>query len=299
MDTYTSHQSTTRELEVADLIDPLRMINEGIAVVLPIIEDHLIAVPLEVVDGVKVVPLAEDGLHPGLDIALAGALGITAGPLLPIRRGDVEVGAREVSLHLIVGLEARASVSRIVALPDEAARCGLVRDSLGIDVAKGQVAAKSVDVAVRGPELEEIRLAVGAVVEASEPALRPYVLSVETVSLLLVVAALAALRGDVRNPAVRAVDIGNVGRVLIARVAREIYIDIIERDPHLVVCEDSVGVDEVLKLSLEVVVRGGRIDVGVVVSGRSRQRPVKTCLWASLKSRHGGQGKACAHTYDY
>ena len=55
---------TTTAAEAADAADPLRVVDEGIAVVLYFV-DGVVPCSLKVIDGVQGMPFAHDLLHPG------------------------------------------------------------------------------------------------------------------------------------------------------------------------------------------------------------------------------------------
>jgi hypothetical protein len=71
-------------LEVTNLIDPLRMVNKRISVMLPISVNIIISIPLVLVHGVILVPTPENVFHPGFDVTPVHRSGITAGPVLEI-----------------------------------------------------------------------------------------------------------------------------------------------------------------------------------------------------------------------
>ena len=65
---------------------------------LEVLEDHLVAVPLALGDGVRVVPVAQLLLEPGLEVRRVRAGRVAAVPRRVVRNRHVEIGARELAL---------------------------------------------------------------------------------------------------------------------------------------------------------------------------------------------------------
>jgi len=165
---------TSRKLknsEVSDLVNPLRVVNEGVPVVLPVAVDLLVTGAFLVVDGVGRVPVAHVVLHPQVHVPLVVASAITASPVLVVGNGQVEVGARKFSLQVVGELEAFTRV--VCASADLGAVSTDVGLGAGLDIAKGQVASEAIDVAVRGPKLKQIGLRAITSTETTEPRLGP------------------------------------------------------------------------------------------------------------------------------
>jgi hypothetical protein len=69
--------------EVRDLVDEFGMVDEGVAVVLPVEVDSVTAVQLDAGDGVVLVPLAEVGFHGRCHIPFIVTRAFAAFPLFP------------------------------------------------------------------------------------------------------------------------------------------------------------------------------------------------------------------------
>ena len=65
---------------------------------LEVLEDHLVAVPLALGDGVRVVPVAQLLLEPGLEVRRVRAGRVAAVPRRVVRNRHVEIGARKLAL---------------------------------------------------------------------------------------------------------------------------------------------------------------------------------------------------------
>ena len=85
------------------------MVNEGIAVFLPVVVDFVVALHFHRIDGVAFVPCAHIILHPLLHVPPIHSGFIAAGPSLPVRHAEVEVSASKVSLQVISYFKALAS----------------------------------------------------------------------------------------------------------------------------------------------------------------------------------------------
>ena len=175
---------------VPDHAGILRMVDEGIAVVLIFRIDDIVAVDLLLTDGILFVP-AEQHLHgPVLDDRLIGHVaGIPVAVLTVIAHAHVEESAGDVAFILVDGLEYFVGIARCLAGAQLRAVAGGIAG--GAYFAIGIAGAAVVDIAVGGINVEEVAPGGGLLVE---PALRPGMLAVPAVALLLIRAALAAIR---------------------------------------------------------------------------------------------------------
>ena len=80
-----------KNLKIIDLIDPFRIVNEWIAIMLELSVNHIISSDFQTVDGIRRMPLPQNGLHPRLDVRLVHTHVVTAVPLVEVGRGQVEI----------------------------------------------------------------------------------------------------------------------------------------------------------------------------------------------------------------
>jgi len=92
--------------EVSDLVDELRVVNERVAVVLPVEVDLDVAVHFNIRDGVVLVPVAHVSLHAGRHIPFIIAGTFAACPLFPVGYREIEVRAGKISFKSVGSLEA-------------------------------------------------------------------------------------------------------------------------------------------------------------------------------------------------
>ena len=79
--------------EVGDLVDKLGVVDEGVAVVLPVEVDVVVTVHLNFRDNVVLVPGSHISFHSGCHVPLVVAGAFAALPLFPVGDREVEVGA--------------------------------------------------------------------------------------------------------------------------------------------------------------------------------------------------------------
>ena len=84
------------------------MVNEGVAVMLPVVVDFVVTLDFLIINRVACVPSSQVGLHPRLDVPLVNACLIAALPLVAVGHAEVEVCASKVSLEVVRNLEALA-----------------------------------------------------------------------------------------------------------------------------------------------------------------------------------------------
>ena len=79
--------------EVGDLIYELGMIDEGVAVVLPVQEDIVVSLHLDVRNGIVLVPVTEVFFHERSQVPLIVARSLAAFPHFPVCDREVEISA--------------------------------------------------------------------------------------------------------------------------------------------------------------------------------------------------------------
>ena len=80
--------------EVRDLVDPFRMVDEGVTVVLPISVDLFVPGFLSSINCIAGVPGAHVRLNPWVNVPLIVPRAIAARPISVISHREIEIGAR-------------------------------------------------------------------------------------------------------------------------------------------------------------------------------------------------------------
>jgi len=251
------------------LIDKLGVVDEGVAVVLPVHVDFVVAVHLDLRDGVFLMPVAHVGFHSWGHIPLVVARTLAASPVFPVSDREVEVCTSEISSECGGNLKAVAHAWVSYTLSNFGVISTNIRGRL-LNVAERKVAAESIDFTIRRPKLEKVSLGTISLVKSTEPGLRPRVLSVKAITFVPVVTALASTRlGDILGggPTESTINIRDHAQIVrVAGVALKVLVNGCKSLPGSVVGNDSLFGDEGLKLSLHGIVGSTHVNPSVVVS---------------------------------
>lgn len=173
-------------LKVLNLVNPFGVVNEGVTVVLEVLEDLLVTSSLEVTDRVRFVPSTHEVFVPRLERGTINTILVAALEDSTVGNGDVKVTTGKVALELVRGLEAGARETGGGA----GSKLGAIGGGVGgisiSDEAVRVVGALAVDISVGGEEVHHIGLGTMSFRETTPPGLGPTVFAVETVSLAVV-----------------------------------------------------------------------------------------------------------------
>ena len=90
------------------MIDPFRMVDEWVAVVLPVVVDLIIPGNFSRVDWITGMPGAYVCFHPCVDVPLIIARAIAASPISVIGHREVEISSSQIAFKVVWSLEAFA-----------------------------------------------------------------------------------------------------------------------------------------------------------------------------------------------
>jgi len=130
------------------------MVDEGVAVVLPVSVDFVVASNFLYVDWVTCVPRSHVVFHPWCHIPLVVANTLAALPSLPVSHREIEVGTSEITFEIIGDFKAFAS--RFIALTstNQGAVGACVCYRARLNISKGQISSESINITIGWPKFE-------------------------------------------------------------------------------------------------------------------------------------------------
>ena len=161
------------QLEVVYLVDKLRIIDKRVSIMLPIDINIIISGDFWNVYRIWTVPITENVFHPICDTGICKSrLCITTIPILHVGCGDIEIGSRKISFIGIGWLKAFARISIRscgITWANKTAIGRGVSNGMTVNNTKWQVASQTIHISVSWPQLKQVRLTVGSIIESTEP----------------------------------------------------------------------------------------------------------------------------------
>jgi len=145
------------------------MVNERVAVVLPVLVDVIVASHFSFVNRISSVPSSHVVLHPEIHVIFVVARAFTTCPVLPEGRREVEVSTSEISFKVVCDLETLSCGFVTLASTDFASVCACVGHRAIFNVAEWKVSSEAINISIRRPEFKQVSLSGITLTESSKP----------------------------------------------------------------------------------------------------------------------------------